>query len=339
MNIPFAIIGTSKIAEEFFAASQGTDLVLRGICSRNIGRGQAFAEKLGCPDVAVFTSAEELAGAIGIQAVYVASPNSCHAAQCEALLNGGKHVLCEKIITENPQQLKHLQALARQNGLVYIEAIMYLHTPARQAVLDALPELGNIHTAHFDLSQLSSRYDALRAGELPNIFNPALAAGGWNDLGVYCAYPAVDFFGKPEHIAATMQLLNTGADGAGTAMLTYPDKLVTLTYSKLGQSCGVSQLMGDQGTLAITSLLHFQGITLYDRAGNATSLTKPLQKFEVMRYEAQAFCDYIAGRPTRVGYKYAGELALGVSELMEQARQQAQPVGAACKSPAILKYH
>jgi len=321
MNIPFTVIGTSKIVEEFYAASQGTNLVLRGVCSRDAQRGRAFAEKIGQPKAAVFTSVEDLARAPGIAAVYVASPNSCHAAQCETLLLGGKHVICEKPITAQPHELEHLQTLARRQGLIYMEAIMYLHTPARQAVREALASLGNITSAHFDLSQLSSRYDALRAGELPNIFNPALAAGGWNDLGIYCAYPAIDFFGPPQHISATMHMLHTGADGAGIATLQYPDKIVTLTWSKLGQSRGVSQIMGDEGTLTIRSLLHFQGITLYDRQGRGRELTQPLQKFEVMRYEAQSFCDYILGRPPRIPYEQATDLSLQVSKFMQQVRQ------------------
>jgi len=320
MDIPFAVIGTSWITEEFYAASLCSDLVLRGIYSRSFERGQAFAEKIGRPGVAVFTGVEELAAIPDIQAVYVASPNSCHASQCETLLRGGKHVLCEKPVTTTPQELEHLQALAQQQGLIFMEAIMYLHTPARQAVREALGNLGKITSAHFDLSQLSSRYDALQRGELPNIFNPALAAGAWNDLGIYCAYPAIDFFWEPLSLSATNQMLHTGVDGSGTAILRYPGQLVTLTWSKLGQSRGVSQIMGDEGTLTIRSITQFQGVILYDRAGNATELAQPMQKHEVMRYEARAFCDYILGRPARVPYEEACALSLRVAQFMEQVR-------------------
>jgi len=323
MGIPFAVIGTSQITEIFHAATQGTDLALAGVCSRNAQRGQAFARKLGCPEAEIFTSVEDLACADSIQAVYVASPNNCHAAQCEILLQHGKHVICEKPITARPSELEYLQSLAKQRGLVYMEAIMYLHTPARQAVQKELSMLGNITSAHFDASQLSSRYDALRAGELPNIFNPALAAGGWNDLGVYCAYPAMDLFGMPENITAAIHMLRTGTDGAGCATLQYPDKIVTLSWSKLGQSRGVSQIMGDEGTLTIESIIQFQGVVLHDRAGNRRKLAQPHSKPEIMRYEAQAFCDYILGRPARVDYNEASALALQVSEFMEEVRRAA----------------
>ena len=155
--IPYAILGTSWISEEFFAASLCSDLVLAGICSRSLEKGRAFAEKIGRSDVPVYTSVEALCAAPGIKAVYVASPNSLHVPQCEALLNGKKHVLCEKPIAVNFVELENLQALASEKGLIYMEAIMYLHTPARRAAKEALPALGEITGAHFDFSQQIGR--------------------------------------------------------------------------------------------------------------------------------------------------------------------------------------
>jgi len=318
--INYAILGTSWIAEEFFSASRRSDLVLRGVCSRARETGRAFTRKIQQPDVPVYTSMEALAAAPDIEAVYIASPNSLHAAQSEALLRAGKHVLCEKPIVTRPDELERLQALAREKGLVYMEAIMYLCTPARQAVKAALPELGEITGAHFDFSQLSSQYDALARGEVPNVFNPAMATGAFNDLGIYCVYPALDFFGPPLSIQAQAHLLPTGADGAGTALLRYAGFPVTLTWNKLGQSQGVSQILGTCGTIAIRSISQFQGVTFHPRGGEPRELAAPSKKYEVMRYEAQGFCDYILARPAAVPYEEASALALAVAEGMEGIR-------------------
>jgi len=319
--IPYAIVGTSWISEEFYAASLFADMVLRGVCSRSREKGLAFARKIGQPDVPVYTSIEALAAAPDIAVVYVASPNSLHAPQCEILLGGKKHVLCEKPITAAPGELEHCQALAQTQGLIYMEAIMYLHTPARQAVKAALPELGEITGASFDFSQLSSRYDELAAGGLPNVFSAAMQGGALNDLGIYCVYPALDFFGPPMNVQAQAHLLPTGADGAGAALLRYPGFTLTLTWSKLGQSRGVSQIMGTKGTLTIRSISQFQGVTFHPRGGESRELAMPLQKHEVMQYEARAFCDYILGRPAPVPYEEAGALALSVAQGMESIRK------------------
>jgi len=318
--IPYAIVGTSWISEEFFLASLCSDLALAGICSRTEEKGRAFARRLGQPGVPVYTSVEDLAAAPGVEALYIASPNSLHAPQSEALLRAGKHVLCEKPVTADPGDLEKLQTLAQTRGLVLMEAIMYLHTPARQAVKAALPELGEITGAHFDFSQLSSKYDALARGELPNVFSAAMRGGALNDLGIYCAYPALDFFGPAQGIQSQANLLPTGADGAGAALLRYPGFTLTLTWSKLGQSRGVSQVMGTKGTLTIRSISQFQGVTFHPRGGEPRELAAPLQKHEVMRYEARAFCDYILGRPAAVPYGEASGLALSVARGMEEIR-------------------
>jgi len=318
--IPYAILGTNWISEEFHAASLHSDLALSGICSRSREKGQAFAQKIGQPDVPVYTSLEALCAAPDMQAVYVASPNSLHAAQSEALLRGKKHVLCEKPIVTRPEDLARLQTLAREKGLAYMEAIMYLCTPARAAVKEALPELGEITSVHFDFSQLSSRCDEWAAGHVPNVFRPGMQGGAWNDLGIYCIYPALDFFGLPQGVLALSRLLPNGIDAAGAALLKYPGFPLTLTWSKFGQSRGVSQILGTKGTITIRSISQFQGVTFHPRHGEPRELAAPMQKHEVMRFEARAFCDYILGRPNPVPYEEASALALAVARGMEEVR-------------------
>jgi len=328
--IPYAILGTGWISEAFYAASLSADMVLRGICSRTRESGQAFAHKIGQPDAPVYTSPEALAAAPDIDAVYIASPNSLHASQSEALLRGGKHVLCEKPVVTRPEDLERLQTLAGEKGLICMEAIMYLCAPARAAVKAALPELGEITSAHFDFSQLSSKYDDLAAGRLANVFLPGMQGGAWNDLGIYCIYPALDFFGPPLDIQSQTYLLPNGVDFAGAALLQYPRVPgwntgcpVTLTWSKLGQSRGVSQIMGTKGTITIRSLSQFRGITLHPRHGEPRELApfSRSQHARAMRHEARAFCDYIAGRPAAVPYGEACALALAVARGMEEVRR------------------
>ena len=96
--INYATIGTSFIAEQFVTGANATGkLNLCAVYSRRQETGIAFAQKFGCNTV--YTSLKDLANDNNIQAVYVASPNVCHAEQSEFLLRHGKHVICEKSIT------------------------------------------------------------------------------------------------------------------------------------------------------------------------------------------------------------------------------------------------
>ncbi|MDR0530473.1 MAG: Gfo/Idh/MocA family oxidoreductase [Oscillospiraceae bacterium] len=319
--IRYAILGTSWIAEEFFRAAQGTELALAAVCSRTEERGRAFAAKLGQPGLPVCLTPEALAADNTIQAVYIASPNVCHAPQSELLLRAGKHVLCEKPVVLHPDDLRRLQTIAKEHGLIFMEAIMFLHTPARRTVIEALPRLGGVTSVCFDFSQRSSRCGALRGGEIHNVFRPEMGGGAWNDLGIYCLYPLLDLFGPPQDIFFRTHSLPTGVDGSGAALLRFPGFPAALTFSKTGQSRGVSQIMGEEGTITIQSIAQFQGIWLYDRSGAAEALAPPLQKHETMQYEARAFCDYILGRGSAVPCARASQLALQTAEWMERARQ------------------
>ncbi|MDR2525117.1 MAG: Gfo/Idh/MocA family oxidoreductase [Oscillospiraceae bacterium] len=320
--IAYAVVGTSTITKEFVAAAEGSGLRLAAICSRETARGAAFAKEIGLAALPVLEGVDALAAANEITAAYVASPNSCHYAQCMQLLCAGKHVLCEKPLTVSAAELAALQACAAERGLILMEAIMYLQTPARRAVLETLPRIGRVTSVRIDFSQRSSRLDRLLAGELPNIFNARLRAGAFNDLGVYCVYPLLDFFGDPEELLyARFACIYPGAaDTDGSALFRYPDFDAQLSWSKVGQSRGVSQIIGENGTLTVQSISQFQGVFLYDRAGNPQRLDKACAKIDTMRHEARAFYAAISGQSTRVAPGEAAALALRVCRCMEETR-------------------
>jgi predicted dehydrogenase len=208
----------------------------------------------------------------------------------------GKHVICEKPITITASEFKELCNIANENNLVYFEAIMYMHTPLRRVLKDAVSKIGNIRSATIDFSQLSSKYQALKNGELPNIFNPEMKTGALNDLGIYCVYPVIDLFGMPEKITPVQHFLHTGADGSGSAAFEYKDKLVTITYSKVGQSRSASQIMGDEGTVTIESISKLDGIRLFNNEGEETLLNGETDKKYLMGNEAKSAIDFILNR-------------------------------------------
>lgn len=290
-KLKLSVIGTSWITNSFLeGAALIENFVFDGVYSRTKERGKEFAKANGM--TRHFTLLDELCQS-DTDCVYVASPNAFHYEHCLALLQNGKHVLCEKPITVSLSQYLTLQKIALESSLVFIEAIMYMHTPARAALIKALSSIGKVHSASFDFSQLSSKYPALMRGENPNIFNPLLKTGALNDLGVYCVYPAIDLFSYPEKITTTHHHIFTGADGCGSSFFEYPDKLVTLTYSKVGQSHGVSQIFGDKGTIAIKSISQLTDISLFDNDGNENIIFGDMTKKELMGHQAKSFYEFI----------------------------------------------
>lgn len=316
--IKFGVIGSGWIAEEFVKGAKLVDgFVFSAMYSRSYEKGKKFCEKFG--EIPVFTELEEFAKS-DIDAVYIASPNFLHYSQSKLMLENGKHVLCEKPITITPDEFRELSKLAKEKGLVYTEAIMMLHLSQRELIKSKLESLGKISTAHFDFSQLSSKYPALLRGENPNIFNPEMKTGCLRDLGIYCFYPAIDFFGVPKKIISSAGFVESGADGFGTAILDYEDMQVTLTYSKIGQDqCG-SQIVGDKGTMKLGSISKLTDVSVHYSDGKTEQLVGEIEKHILMSEEAKDFVNYIKNEskiPEEISRKI-----LAVSQAMFTVKNQ-----------------
>lgn len=313
----YGVIGTGWIAKSFIdGAREVCGSEFSAVYSRTAESGNKFAAENRIEKV--YTDINEFANG-DFDAVYIASPNRLHYDQSKLMLENGKHVICEKPITVEPEELEELQELAEKNGLVYVEAIMYMFNPARDLLKDAIGKIGKVTSAHFDFSQLSSKYPAYLRGELPNIFNPALATGCLMDLGIYCVYPALDLFGIPEKITACAHFMESGADGSGTAGLLYSDKLITFTYSKLGQDRLGSQIFGDEGTIKIESISKLINMSLVSNNCETQEIIGDVAKEKLMGYEALGFEEFIAD-PDDEYYYVTRQRALQVSQIMKQIR-------------------
>ena len=318
----YAIIGTGWIAKAFADGVKIAEGISPyAIYSRTREKGEDFARSTGAEKV--FTNLEEMACCDEIDAVYIASPNAFHYNQSKLFLEHGKHVICEKPITVKPSEFEELYSFAKSEKLVYMEAIMMMHFPNRILIGNAINRIGKIFSARVDFSQLSSKYPALVRGENPNIFNPEMATGCLMDLGIYNIYFALYYFGKPEKITSTCFKLDTGADALGTAVFHYPDKQITLTYSKVGQSRTATEIYGDKGTVVVESISKLVNVKLVTNDGVEELIAGDTEKEEVMSYEAKDFFRFIRDYDNCTDeYEKCSQFALDVSRVMEEIRKQ-----------------
>lgn len=318
----YATIGTSWITQAFIdSAKEISSFELGGVYSRELSHAVEFASKNGC-DYA-YDDMETLARS-GVDAVYIASPNSLHYEQAKLFLTHGKHVLCEKPAVVWPEQLNELHNLAEENGVIFMEAIMMLHQPYLSEVEEALGTLGRIGLARFDFCQYSSKYDALQKGSLPNIFNPQFATGCMMDLGIYAVYPAIAFWGKPDEVFARAVILPSGADISFSGVLVYPDKQVVLTASKSAEGRIGSEILGNKGTMKIGKLFMLSDIEVEYVNGKKKRIADDVPRTTLMGNEARDFIRYIKHRAASAEeYKKAHEISLAVIETVTEMRRQA----------------
>lgn len=317
--IRFAVIGTSWITEEFIKCAMLTDdFCLNGVYSRNEEKAALFANKYGVKHI--FTDLHAMAQSNLIDAVYIASPNSLHASQALLFMSQGKHVLCEKPIASNVKELSAMIEASRENQVLLMEALKTTFLPNLQGIKQNLHKIGKVRKFFSNYCQYSSRYDGYKAGKSPNTFNPAFSNGSLMDIGIYCIYPAIYLFGKPDKILANGIMLESGIDGAGSIILHYPEMEVIISHSKITNSIVPSEIQGEDGVILIDKISTPEHVKIVYRNGDSEEIDQE-QSENLMYYEAREFIDLIKNNKIESSVNSL-QLSLDVMEVLETCRKQ-----------------
>lgn len=317
--IKFATIGTNWITEEFIKAAKVIpEFSLTAVYSRTEEKAREFAAKVGAEQT--FTSIEELATSREMDAVYIASPNSFHAEQAIFLMNHGKHVLCEKPIASNSAEVKAMIEAAKENDVVLMEAMKTTLLPNFQSVRNHIHKIGKIRRYFASYCQYSSRYDKYKEGIVLNAFNPAFSNGALMDIGIYCLYPMVVLFGKPQNVQASSIMLDSGVDGEGSIILQYEDMDAVVMYSKITNSYIPSEIQGEEGSIIIDKIHTPEKVDIRYRDGRTEAITES-QESHSMYYEAKEFIELIqtGKRESEINSLHH---SLTTMEIIEEVRKQ-----------------
>lgn len=315
--INFAVIGTGFIVERFIMAAEKTGKIkIKAVFSRTKDRGKKFAEKFKIEKV--YDNLYRLAEDDEIQAVYVASPNSCHANQSILMMRNKKHVLCEKPIASNSHELEQMFYVAEENKVVLLEAIRTIFTPGYAMIKERLPELGTIRRVTLNYCQYSSRYDKFKKGKVENAFRPELSNGAIMDLGVYCAHFLVSLFGVPYSLSAKGMIIPRSIDGMGTLVGKYKDMQAELMYSKITNSYTPSEIQGESGNIVFYPVAAPAKLRFAFRDGRDESV-QPEMILPDMYYEIEAFLKMIKGEESPTEYN---QYSAATIQLLDEARKQ-----------------
>ena len=318
-KVRFGIIGTNFITDWILeAAREELRFEATAVCSRSRETGQAFALKHGIPYL--FTSPEEMAASSLIDAVYIAVPNSLHAALSILFMQQGKHVLCEKPLASNAKEAREMIRVARQNGVTLMEAMKSTLTPNFRQLRRHLAEAGCLRRYFASYCQYYSRYDKLKAGIVLNAFNPELSNGAMMDLGVYTVYPLVVLFGRPKRISATGLKLSTGVDGQGAVNFEYENLNATVLYSKIADSFLPAEIQGEKGTFILDRIQTIREVKFIPKGGQIQDLSVPASHNEYY-YEIAEFIDLIERRLCESTIN-SHDHSLATLEIIDEVRKQ-----------------
>lgn len=144
--------------------------VVASVLSSNPERSRAYGESLGIAPDRAYGTAEELFSsekgrADGIDVVAIMTPNDSHYPLCNASLDAGLDIICDKPLTTTLDDARDLGRRVKDSGLVFCQTFNYTGFPlvrqARAMVRDG--DLGEIRLAQVNYVQ--GHNAALRPGE------------------------------------------------------------------------------------------------------------------------------------------------------------------------------
>ena len=248
--VRFGVIGTNNITDWVIQGGrEDARFQLTAVCSRTQERAEEFASKHNIPYT--YTSLEAMAASNHVDAIYIATPNCCHASQAILCMSHGKHVLCEKPFASNAREARAMIETARRYGVTLMEAMISTLNPNFLQAKAYLEQIGTVRRYFASYCQYSSRYDKFKEGVVLNAFKPELSNGAVMDIGIYTIYPMIALFGRPQSIEAQGIILHTGVDGQGTVNFRYREMDATVLYSKIANSFLPSEIEGENGNLLL----------------------------------------------------------------------------------------
>jgi predicted dehydrogenase len=226
-KLNWGIIGLGNMAHEF-AESMVQLKTIYAVASRDKGRAESFKDKYNAKRA--FSSYEDLLKDEKVDIIYIATVNEEHYVNIMAALEKGKHVLCEKAIWGNYEDMQKAVSLAESNGLFLGEAMTIYHMP----IFNRIKEL--INKGHFGkVKFIEAELGSLKEDDPSNrFFSKELGGGAMLDIGTYALSFVVFFLtGKIIDIKSTMCTYPTGVDEMWGIVMKTDDKeigSVNLTF-------------------------------------------------------------------------------------------------------------
>ncbi len=313
-------IGSGIIVCGFLDGISATEGVCcEAVYSRSFEKGKALADKYGVKKV--YTDLEAMMADPDIDFIYVASPNSLHYDQTKLALEHGKNVICEKPFTPSLRKAQELVSLAKEKGLFLFDAVPPSFLPNFAAVKELLPKVGRIKLVMSNYSQYSSRYDALLAGELPNVFSKDFAGGCLQDIGFYNLYFNIAMFGKPQNAVYYPNMYPGQVDTSGVLVLQYDGFVSSNAGAKDTWGINYVQIEGEKGYIYIKD--GSNGLTEILVATKDDEQTVDLQMPNArMLYEVQGIAKLVQEKNYTACYQRL-DTTLAVMEVLENTRKAA----------------
>jgi 1,5-anhydro-D-fructose reductase (1,5-anhydro-D-mannitol-forming) len=291
-TVRWGVLGSGRIVASRFvpAARRSGRAEVVACAGRDQARTKAFAAQHQIPRV--HADLASLLAEDGVDAIYIATPNSLHGEQAMEALRAGKHVLCEKPLATSVAAARELATFAATSGCQLKVGYQFRFEPLLSRIRDLVKEgvLGEVRS----VTLLGTS-----AGAPPTPWRNSAAEGGvLSDLGVhlidlvrFCS--GLEF----EELAAVATPKSANQPIQAITMvgrLTGDAQVSIRTSRELKHGANFICVEGRQGSLVSPAWRNVDGAKLYrDVDGQAGVETIP--SVDLFERELQAFADEVAG--------------------------------------------
>ena len=309
----WASLGTGVIANELAQALGALGGKLYSVANRTYDKGVAFAEKYGIEKV--YEEIDQVFEDPEVDIIYISTPHNTHINYLRKALAAGKHVLCEKSITLNSEELAEAIQLAEENHVKLAEAMTIFHMPIYRK-LSEIVESGKLGP----LKVIQMNFGSYKEYDMTNrFFNRNLAGGALLDIGVY-ALSFVRWFmtSQPTEMVSQVKLAPTGVDEQAGILLTNAEgEMSTVTLSLHAKQPKRGTIAYDKGYIELYEYPRGQKAVITYTEDGSQEIIKAGETAKALQYEVLDMEAAVAGENDYTYLNYSRD----VMDLMTQLRK------------------
>lgn len=214
-NINWAVLGTGVIANEMAVALKKNGKNIYAVGNRTYEKAVVFGKKYDIKKV--YKDYNEMFTDPDVDVIYITTPHNTHINFMKKAIENGKHILVEKSITLNSDELEEAILLAKEKGVIIAEAMTIFHMPIYKKLKEIL-ETGVLGRVNL----ITMNFGSFKEYDMKNrFFNRNLAGGAMLDIGVY-ALSFIRWFmdSKPDQLLSQVKMAPTGVDEQAGLLLT-----------------------------------------------------------------------------------------------------------------------
>ena len=196
----------------------------------------------------VYLNYQDLLNDREIEAVYIPLPNSMHLEWIKKAADAGKHILCEKPLCLNTNEVKEAINYTNEKGVLLMEAFMYKFHPQWQKAKEIVTrnEIGKIQSIHTRFFYFDTTPDGIH-NQLQ------LGGGALRDIGCYGISISRFLLGRePKRVLSLIYRdKNFKIDYTTTGILDFIDAQSVFTVSTQTDSFQEANIHGTNGYISI----------------------------------------------------------------------------------------